>query len=138
VGGGPDYELLRVPRPARAAWVTRGLDPDGWTRPTREATLRVYGDGEVNVAVSLNAPDVTEPRGYDLGGAQIGYLTESERRDLTFTVCADGHADVPIRILGSTAIREVPIVPPYSGRFREVGVRLSHVAAAPTGRPCPP
>jgi hypothetical protein len=138
VAGGPDYELLRVASPARAAWVTRGLDADGWTRPTRAATLRVYGQGEVNVAVSLNAPGVTEPRGYDLGGAQIGYLTESERRDLTFAVCAAGHADIPIRILGSTAIREVPIVPPYSGRFREVGVRLSHVAATPTGRACPP
>jgi hypothetical protein len=138
VGGGPDYELLRVARPARAAWVTRGLDADGWTRPERPATLRVFGDGEVNVAVSLNAPDVDEPRGYDLGGAQVGYLTESERRDLAFTVCADGHADVPIRILGSTAIREVPLAPPYSGRFRDVGVRLSHVAAAPTGRACRP
>jgi hypothetical protein len=93
----------------------------------------------VNVAVSLNAPDVDEPRGYDLGGAQIGYLTESERRDLTFAVCAaGGHADIPIRILGSTAIREVPITPPYSDRFRAVGVRLSHIAATPTGRPCPP
>jgi hypothetical protein len=139
VAAGPDYELLRVTRPARAAWVTRGLDPDGWTRPSRPATLRVYGDGEVNVAVSLNAPGVDEPRGYDLGGAQVGYLTESERRDLTFVVCAaGGHADIPIRILGSTAIREVPITPPYSDRFRAVGVRLSHIASTPTGRPCPP
>ena len=34
--------LRQVDRPYRAQWATRGLDSDGWTRPGRPATIRVY------------------------------------------------------------------------------------------------
>jgi hypothetical protein len=133
---GRDYELVRVARPARAAWATRGVDADGWTRPGRTPIVRFYGDGEVEVAITLNAPEVEEPRGYDLGGAQIGYLSSSEHREHRFTVCAAGHADVEVRVLGSSSVREIPPSPPYSEDFREVGLRLSHIRGTPTGRPC--
>jgi hypothetical protein len=135
---GRDYQLVRVARPARAAWATRGIDADGWTRPGRDAIVRFYGDGEIAVAVTINAPDVTEPRGYDLGGGQIGVLASSERKDLAFTVCAAGHVDVGVRVLGSSSVREIPPGPPYSEQFREVGIRLSHIRATPTARPCRP
>ncbi len=53
--------LLIAERPYRALWSTRGLDPDGWTRPGRRATVRVYaepgkGRQRVRVAVALDAP----------------------------------------------------------------------------------
>jgi hypothetical protein len=133
---GPDYQLVRVEQPPRAAWATRGVDPDGWTRPGRGATIRFYGDGELDVRVRLNAPDVEEPRGYDLGGARVGYLASSEHRELRFTVCAAGHYDVPVRVLGSSTVRDIPPGPPYSEEFRIVGLRLSHIEATPTGRQC--
>jgi len=39
-------ELVRAARPYRLRWATRGLTPDGWTRPDRLTTLRVYAHGE--------------------------------------------------------------------------------------------
>ena len=45
---GEEHELrsrcLEVERPYRAAWISRGLDPDGWTRPGRRASIHVFGD----------------------------------------------------------------------------------------------
>ena len=129
-----DLELVRVDQPARAQWATIGVDDDGWTRARRPATLRVFGAGETAVTVTLHAPDVDEPVGYDLGGARVGYLGKTETRELQFTVCA--REDVPIRVLSSSAIREVADGPPYADTFRNVGVRLSRIAAVPTGRSC--
>ena len=47
-----------------------------------------------------------------------------------------GYADVPIEVDGSTSVRAIPIAPPYSERFREVGVQLSQIRTAATGRTC--
>jgi hypothetical protein len=136
---GPNYQLLRVAQPPRAAWVSRGLDADGWTRPNRAASIRFYGDGELEVTVALNSTDVPEPRGYDLGGARIGYLSSSEHDELRFTLCATGgHVDIPVRVLGTSTVRDIPPSPPYSETFRVVGLRLSHITARATGRPCAP
>jgi hypothetical protein len=41
----PPLELLRVRRPYRVRWATRDVSADGWTRPDRLATLRLYGHG---------------------------------------------------------------------------------------------
>jgi hypothetical protein len=38
----PPLELLRVPRPYRVRWATHGVSADGWTRPDRLTTLRLY------------------------------------------------------------------------------------------------
>src|SRR5262249_27029119 len=53
--------LRQVERPYRAQWATRGLITDGWTRPDRPATIRVYADPdagtrEVRVTALLDAP----------------------------------------------------------------------------------
>jgi hypothetical protein len=132
-----DVEVVQVALPAKAAWATQGVDPDGWTRPGRPTTLRVYGDGVVAVRLAMGVPTLDAPRGYDLGGARIGYLSSNETRDLQFEVCAEGgHADVPIRILGSSRERGIAVPPPTPQPLREVGVRLARISAAPTGRTC--
>jgi len=46
VVGTPVLQLVRVERPYRLEWATRGLTPDGWTVSGRPATLRIYGQGE--------------------------------------------------------------------------------------------
>jgi hypothetical protein len=130
-------EVVRVDLPARAAWATRGLDPDGWTRPNRPATLRVYGDGVVAVRMSLGVPALGSLRGYDLGGARVGYLSSTETRELQFEVCAEGgHADVPIRLLGAGPALGIAVPPPMPQPQRIVGARLSRISATPTGRTC--
>ena len=71
-------------------------------------------------------------------GAQSFALGSTERRELAFEVCVPdrGYADVPIEVDGSTSVRAIPIAPPYSDRFREVGVQLSQIRTASTGRTC--
>jgi hypothetical protein len=138
VAAGPQLELVDLEVPLRAQWLTLGLHPDGWTRPGGDAALRVYPPaGVATVSLSLSAPDVDEPRQVQVGSQSFA-LGPTETRELTFEVCVleGGYAEVPIRVEGSTSIREIPIAPPYSDRFREVGVRLSHVRTAATGRTC--
>ena len=128
-----DLQLVRVEQPSRAAWLTIGLHEDGWTRANGIGTLRVFGDGETSVTATVHAPDVEEPVGYDLGGARVGYLGSNETRELQFTVC--GRADVPIRALSSSPVPDIA-GSETEETFRNVGVRLTRIAAVPTGRPC--
>jgi hypothetical protein len=85
----------------------------------------------------VSAPEVDEARPVQVGSQSFA-LGPTETRELTFEVCVPegGYAEVPIRVEGSTSVREIPIAPPYSDRFREVGVRLSQVRTAATGRIC--
>lgn len=138
VAAGPQLELVDLEVPLRAQWLTIGLHPDGWTRPERAAVLRIYPPaGAAGVTLSVSAPDVEVPRPVQIG-AQSFSLDPTETRELTFEVCVPegGYADVPIRVDGSTSVRAIPIAPPYSERFREVGVQLSQIRAAATGRTC--
>jgi hypothetical protein len=138
VAAGPELELVDLEVPLRAQWLTFGLDPDGWTRPERRAVLRVYQPaGVATVSLSVSAPDVEAPRSVQMGAASFA-LGSTETRELTLEVCVPdgGYVDVPIRVEGSTSVRAIPHTPPYSERFRNVGVRLTQIRAAATGATC--
>ena len=138
VAAGPELELVDLEVPLRAQWLTFGLDPDGWTRPERRAVLRVFPPaGAATVSLSVSAPDVEAPREVQIG-AQSFALGSTETHELTLEVCIPegAYVDVPIRVEGSTAVRAIPLAPPYSERFREVGVRLSKIRTAATGGTC--
>jgi hypothetical protein len=140
VGSAPGLELVELTMPARAQWMTRGLDPDGWTRRDRRAVLRVYPPaGTTALRVSVTAPPVEESRSVQVGPVTIS-LVANETRDITFDVCVPdaGNVEVPIDVEGSSSVREVPFTPPYSERFRDVGVRVVRIEAVPTGGSCPP
>ena len=138
VAAGPQLELVDLEVPLRAQWLTLGLDPDGWTRPSRAAVLRIYPPaGAATVNLTVGAPDVEAPRQVRVG-PQAFALGSTEKRELALEVCVPegGYADVPIEVEGSTAVRGIPIAPPYSDRFREVGVQLSQIRTVATGRTC--
>ncbi len=138
VAAGPQLELVDLEVPLRAQWLTLGLHPDGWTRPEREAVLRVYPPaGVATVTLTVSAPDVEAPRPLQIGSQSFA-LESGETRELALEVCVPegGYAEVPIRVEGSTSIRAIPIAPPFSEQFREVGVRLSNVRTAATGGTC--
>jgi hypothetical protein len=138
VAAGPQLELVDLEVPLRAQWLTLGLDPDGWTRPSRAAVLRIYPPaGAATVNLTVGAPDVEAPRQVRVG-PQAFALGPTEKRELALEVCVPegGYADVPIEVEGSTAVRGIPIAPPYSDRFREVGVQLSQIRTVATGRTC--
>ena len=138
VAAGPQLELVDLEVPLRAQWLTLGLDPDGWTRPSRAAVLRIYPPaGAATVNLTVGAPEVEAPRQVRVG-PQAFALGSTEKRELAVEVCVPegGYADVPIEVEGSTAVRAIPIAPPYSDRFREVGVQLSQIRTVATGRTC--
>ena len=138
VAAGNQFELVDLEVPFRAAWLTFGLDPDGWTRPERRAVLRVFPPaGATTVRLSVSAPEVEAPRAVSVGPVSAS-LGTTETSELEFEVCVPegGFVDVPIGVAGATSVRAIPLAPPFSERFRDVGVRLSEIETAPTGRPC--
>jgi hypothetical protein len=135
--------VLRIAdRPYRLQWASRGLDSDGWTRPGRPATIRVYAPpgqrtGSARVKVLLDAPpeaqaDVSFRLGGQSGTAAPGTRVSAER-----TVClpAGGHADLELTTARSATI-EGPPLGPTPGPPRDVGVVLSGVEVTPAGTGC--
>jgi hypothetical protein len=138
VAAGPQLELVDLEVPLRAQWLTLGLHPDGWTRRGVAAVLRIFPPaGVATVSLTVGAPEVEAPRAVRVG-PQAFALGSTETRELVVEVCVPegGYADVPIEVDGSTSVRAIPIAPPYSDRFREVGVQLSQIRTAATGRTC--
>lgn len=134
--------LRQVERPYRAEWATRGLDSDGWTRPGRPATVRLYAaPGEparlATVTVLLYAPsEATGPVSYRLG-AQSGTVAPGILAQSVQTVClpAGGHADLELTADRSATI-DGPPLGPTRGPVREVGVAVSGVGVTNEQRPC--
>ena len=139
VAAGPQLELVDLEVPLRAQWLTIGLDPDGWTRPERAALLRVYPPaGVATVTLSVSTPGGETQRPVQVGPhvvrARARPRRASSRSTSAFRRAATPRC--PMRAEGSTSIRAIPIAPPHSERFRDVGVQLSQVRTVATGRTC--
>jgi hypothetical protein len=134
--------VRQVDRPYRARWASRGLDIDGWTRPGRTATIRVYAlPGEATrlheVTALLDAPpEAGGPVSYRLGDAR-GTVAPGERSQATTSVCvpSGGHADLTLAA-GTSARIAGPPLGPQAGPARDVGVALSGVQVAGDSRSC--
>jgi hypothetical protein len=134
--------LLAVERPYRALWATDGLDPDGWTRPSHAAKIRVYAEPGraaqlVRVAVSLDAPPEAQAAAAYRLDATRGTIPPGSRVAAEASVCVPrgGHADLTLSAPRSATIAGPPFGP-ESGPLREVGVVVSGVQLTPTRRPC--
>ena len=134
--------VRQVARPYRALWATRGLDPDGWTRPGRPATIRVYADPgadgrRVTVTGLLDSPpEAKRDVSYRLGD-QSGVVAPGARAQPSATLCVPGggHGDLELTS-GYSAIIDGPPIGPTLGPARDVGVVLSGVVVTPTDEPC--
>jgi hypothetical protein len=134
--------VQEVGRPYRAQWATRGLDVDGWTRPGRPATIRVYAaPGQPSRVASVTAlldapPEASGPVTYRLGKT-AGAVAPGRRAQSTVRAClrADGHVDLTLDA-GTSATIEGPPLGPNPEPPRTVGVALSGVEVAPGDEPC--
>lgn len=134
--------LRQVDRPYRAQWATTGLDSDGWTRPGRPATIRLYADPGApaqapTVTVLLDAPpEAGEPVSFRIGN-QTGTIAPGTRAQPAQTVCipAKGHADLTLDADRSAAIAGPPLGP-NPGPVRNVGVAVSGVFVSDERKPC--
>jgi hypothetical protein len=131
-----------VDRPYRALWATRGLELDGWTRPGRPATIRVYAaPGQPSRVTSVTAalyapPEASGPVPYRLGDTR-GATPPGQGTQASASVClpAGGHSDLTFEADMSATIEGPPLGPDPSPS-RDVGVQLSGVQVAPADQAC--
>lgn len=120
-----NYELdvLRVERPYRALWVSTGLDPDGWIRPGRHASIRVFwqpGHPTELVNVDVQLIDIA-------GSAHV--------KRYTACLASGRYADVELPNARLGTVGPLPLNPPEGGE-RLVGWRVGAVGAFPTDTQC--
>ena len=130
-----------VDRPYRAAWMTRGLDIDGWTLAKRPVSIRVFSQADAaeiaNVNVVLGAPRTrTHPATYALDG-RLGHVAPGQFTSETRNVCVAPHSFGQLRLQGLTAT-SISIAPTSFDDFgaRLVGVRVGPITVDFTGKPC--
>ena len=141
-GANGGFVLLAADRPYRALWASSGLQVDGWTRPDRPATVRVYAAPDtdtqrVKVTVSLDAPpEAQAPTSFRVGAA-TGTVPPGSGGSANAEVClpSGGHADVTVTT-GRSATVSGPPLGPEAGPNRDVGLALSGVQLTPTGEAC--
>ena len=128
-------QLVRIERPYRLDWATRGITPDGWTIASRPATLRFYGNGStglsrvVVVVVLAASSRATLPLDFTLrggGNEQNGWVDPGGARPpVRLSLC------VPARGFVDLALRTHRVVRIPDGRL--VGVHLDRISSAPGG-----
>jgi hypothetical protein len=131
--------VLAAERPYRALWASSGLDPDGWTRPGRPASIRVYGvpgagSRRLRIDVALAAPpEATARVAYRVGG-QDGSVGPGEVATASVERCvpARGHVDLALAS-GRAATIAGPPFQPTPAPPRVVGVALSRVEVSALG-----
>ncbi|OLE00655.1 MAG: hypothetical protein AUG91_03675 [Actinobacteria bacterium 13_1_20CM_4_69_9] len=135
-GGTRVLRLVRVQRPYRLDWATRGFTPDGWTIAGRPARLRFYGagvQGRRHVAIVLAASSrAALPLGFTLrggGSERAGWVDPGGARppvQMNLCIPPDGFVDV---MLTTQAAVRIP-----DGRL--VGLHLERVSSSAAGG-CP-
>ncbi|MBA3434436.1 MAG: hypothetical protein H0U08_10120, partial [Actinobacteria bacterium] len=138
------FVVRAVERPYRAVWLTRGLETDGWTKPGRPATIRVYarstaGTELVRLRISAHAPTMAPAR-YRItvqGETHIEELAPSTagREDVVVCVPASSFADLTIAGLSSARIEGLQLSPEVRAT-RSVGVGLGPISVRPLGVEC--
>jgi hypothetical protein len=147
-----DAYIVEPERPWRADWITRGIWPDGFTRPHAPATISVYAKPGQRTAlrrfltIEASNPDSVEPRPVSITSGQGDWSgtiapQQSLRRQLRLCVPPGGRATVRIATPGVSGIYRDPTVgPPTGAADRPVGIQLRTVALADETEPldrCP-
>jgi hypothetical protein len=131
VAGTRVLQLVRVRRPYRLDWATRGFTPDGWTVAGRAATLRFFG-GDMpsvrHVVIVLAASNrAALPLDFKLRGdgqERAGWVDPGGARPpVSMNLCVPAGGFVDVTLTTQAAVR-IP-----DGRL--VGLHLDRVSAAP-------
>jgi hypothetical protein len=141
-GANVGLTLVKLERPWRVSWMSHGLYADGWIRPGRPATIRVFAEPgnpseKVDLAVTLDSPpEAQRPVSYRVGTA-AGSLAPTVRAVAETAVCvpAEGHADVSVQSERAARIGGPPFGPMPEPK-RDVGLIVSGAQASHTGEPC--
>jgi hypothetical protein len=121
-------KLVRVARPYRLEWATRGVSADAWTTPNQEAVLRFYGNGRRArraIVVVLSAPpEALTPVRFTFkadGSIRRGSVDPGGARPpirLAICVPAGGHADVVLIPGGGARVPDGRVLALHFDRLR--------------------
>jgi hypothetical protein len=142
IGTNFGLDILAVPRPYRVQWLTRGLQPDGWTRPNVRATIRVFAPSRatqlMHVSVTVAPPGHRAEYALEVGSRTIAArLPADAQRTETLDVCVPGDSFVDLGLTSRTSAgvpgiaRSFAAPPP-----RRAGVLVTRVATQPAGKAC--
>jgi hypothetical protein len=127
--------LVRVERPYRALWLTRGVAADGWASPGRPVQIRLFGgrrDGGRRAVVTVSAfSGARRAQSFTLrSGSTIrrGRASAGQPARIRFTACAPRHGFGLATLVAQGAVR-LP-----DGRV--VSLHLDKVETAPSTRTC--
>jgi hypothetical protein len=136
-----DVSIVFPDRPWRADWVSYGLYNDGWTRPGKVATIRVFADatqvGPVlrTLTVTLLLPDGVPARPVSLrsdrGRRRLDVTAATQDQQVQVCVPRRGHADVSLGAAGSSSIYGDPSNSATFTSAREAGVLVSKIVLDP-------
>jgi hypothetical protein len=129
IGANYGLEILAPPRPYRVAWLTRGLQPDGWTTPGRPATLRLYAAprSPIEVVLYLRAPESRARYALRANGStMLGVIAGGGSTTQRLHVCPHGSGYADVELTGRSSAR----VPDVQRSFAAVGTRLVGVSLA--------
>ena len=144
--------VFETERPWRAAWLTDGIYPDGWTRPHRPATITVFAEPGQKTAlrrsltIATASPDPLEARPVNIGsnlGRWRAAIPPNTSIDRQVQVCvpAGGNAEVTVATPMVSAVYRDPTKAALSGHVdRPVGVHVRTIALADEREPmdrCP-
>ena len=128
--------LVRVARPYRLAWATKGVTADGWTTPGEDGVLRLYGNsrpGRRTLMVILSAPhEAAKPVGFTLEGAgsvRRGSVDPGGARPpvrLAICVPPGGYTDVVLTTRGGARVPD----------GRVLALHLDRIGVRATAEPC--
>ena len=144
--------LFDTERPWRAAWLTDGIYPDGWTRPHRPAKITVFAEPGQRRAlrrfltITLDSPDPNEARPVTISSnidRWSGAIQPNTSLDRLVQVCvpAGGKASVTVATPSVSAVYRDPTKSALSGHVdRPAGVLIRSIALADERAPverCP-
>jgi hypothetical protein len=136
VASAPPLELVAVAKP-QVDWSTSGSYPDGWSRPGRALSLRLFSVDGARIREALVTLRAAPARAglvhFEVRGS--GFLRRRNLapgavRLLSLSLCVPEREAAKVTILARNGVR-LP-----DGRM--VGVRIDRVEVADTGRPCRP
>jgi len=142
-----DVSIIFPDRPWRADWVTRGLYPDGWSRPGRVAHIKVFPDAAQHgpalrtLTVTMRAPEgASRPATLRLNTGRWHVTVGADTLQQVVNVCVPRNkpAEVTLRALGASAIPGDPSTIETFAQPRQAGVLVGSIALGELGASCVP
>jgi|tagenome__1003787_1003787.scaffolds.fasta_scaffold20934759_1 hypothetical protein len=132
-----DVSIVFPDRPWRADWVTRGLYPDGWSRPGRPGYIKVFPDAAQRgptlrtLTLTMRAPEgASRPTTFSSNAGRWSLDVGAEAVQQAVSVCVPrtAPAEVAVRVGGASPVGGDPSTLETFAQPRQAGVLVGSIA----------